>query len=114
MPTTFTPHPSERDLINVARDEIGAKKKERIFAHCRECATCADRLIELTREHAPDPGPIKLTRWHKFSIALFVVTLIAVVVGMVWFLRTLPGPQPFGPPPPLEEPDSSAPGQEDP
>ncbi len=82
-------HMTEQDLVNFARDELGERKKARIIAHCKECPPCADRLIEAAREHAPDPGPIKLSRWNKISLIAMVVALIAIVLGMFWFVRQL-------------------------
>ncbi len=82
-------HLSESDLVNFGRDELGDRKKARIIAHCKECPPCADRLIEAAREHAPHPGPIKLSRWNKISLVAMVVALIAMVLGMFWFFRQL-------------------------
>ncbi len=82
-------HLSESDLVNFGRDELGERKKARIIAHCKECPPCADRLIDAAREHAPDPGPIKLSRWNKISLVAMVVALIAIVLGMFWFFRQL-------------------------
>ena len=82
-------HLSESDLINFGRDELGERKQARIIAHCKEFPPCADRRIEATREHAPDPGLIKLSRWNKISLAAMVVALIAMVLGTFWFFRQL-------------------------
>lgn len=97
-------HPDERDLINLAREELGSRKSERILAHCRNCPPCADRLLELVREHAPPPGPLRLSRWQKFSIVLFVVTLVLLVVLLVWWIRALPEQLDAGIPPTPESP----------
>ena len=82
-------HLTESDLVNFGRDELGERKKARIIAHCKECPECADLLIEAAREYAPDPGPIKLSRWNKISLIAMVVALIAIVLGMFWFFRQL-------------------------
>jgi len=87
---TYAPrddHPSERDLLNFARDELGEVRKDRIIQHCRQCPRCAERLIELTREHAPDPGPLRLSRFQKISILLLVLSLVAAFGGLMWTLR---------------------------
>lgn len=82
-------HPSARDLVNFARDELGGQKKSGILDHCRQCPECAEKLIEATRENAPPPGPIKLSRFNKLSIVFLIVALIATVFGLVWFLNQL-------------------------
>lgn len=82
-------HPSERDLINYARDELGRYKKFRIIEHCKECPECADRLIEAAREHGPEPEPFKLSKWNKISIVVMVVALLAVAFGMWWLLTSV-------------------------
>lgn len=114
---TYAPrhdHPPERDLLNFARDELGEAKKQRIIQHCRQCPECADRLIELTREHAPDPGPFKLTKFQKISIVLLILSLVAAVGGLMWTLQQIaqqPG-VPAGPEMPLPDEDA-APGETD-
>lgn len=82
-------HPSDRDLINFAHENLGARKQNKILAHCRQCPQCADRLIDATRQHAPDPGPFKLSRWNKLSILFLILMLLATLGGMVWFLNQL-------------------------
>jgi len=82
-------HPSDQDLVNYARDELGRYKKFRIIEHCRECAECAERLIAAAREHGPEPEPFRLSRWNKISIAVMVVALLAVAFGMYWVLRSV-------------------------
>jgi len=82
-------HIADHDLIHFAQDRLGARKKDRIIAHCRECEWCAERLIEATREHAPDPAPFRLTRWQKISILVMVLALIATVASMVWVFRQI-------------------------
>jgi anti-sigma factor RsiW len=118
---TYAPrhdHPPERDLLNYARDELGEAKKARIIQHCRQCPECADRLIELTREHAPDPGPLKLSRFQKISIVLLILSLVAAVGGLMWTLQQIarqPG-LPAGPEMQVPEknasPERTSPGQE--
>ena len=81
-------HPDERDLINLAREQLGRKKRERILEHCRGCRPCADSLIDLVREHGPPPAPMRLTRWHKISIALLVASLLALVLVTAFWVRT--------------------------
>lgn len=87
---TDSRHPTERDLLNFAREELGERRKQKILQHCKRCQECADRLLEAVREHAPPPGPIKLSWWNWASIVLFVVLLIALIGGFVWFLRSVP------------------------
>jgi hypothetical protein len=82
-------HLTEPDLVNFGRNALGERKQARIIEHCKECPECADRLIEATREYAPAPGPIKLSRWNKISLVAMVVALIATVLGMFWFFRQL-------------------------
>ncbi|NKB87270.1 MAG: hypothetical protein GKS06_03495 [Acidobacteria bacterium] len=82
-------HPSERDLINYAREELGRYKKFRIIEHCKECPECADRLIEAAREHGPEPEPFKLSKWNKISIVVMLGALLAVAFGMWWLLRSV-------------------------
>ena len=96
-------HPPEQDLLNFARDELGEAKKERILKHCRQCTPCADRLIELTREHAPDPGPFRLTRFQKLSLLILALSLVAAIGGLVWTLRQV-AQQPGLPVPPKARP----------
>lgn len=98
-------HIADGDLVNFARDQLGERKKDKILAHCKQCDWCAERLIDATREHAPDPAPFKLTRFQKISIAVMIIALIASVAGMVWFFRQL-GQQasPFDMPPGYEQP----------
>jgi hypothetical protein len=109
-------HPPEHDLVNFARDQLGEQKKARILQHCRQCHDCADRLIELTREHAPPAGPLKLTKWNKIWLWLLLFSLVAATAGVVWTFRQmarqpamLPGleaPMPE-PEPPAEDGDSN-------
>lgn len=101
---TMNGHPNERDLANFARDALGEVKKRRILAHCRECPPCADRLIEATREHAPPPGPIRLTRWNKISLAALAVALVALVATLVLLMRSLRAPELLEPSAPVEAP----------
>lgn len=96
-------HPDDRDLVNFVRDEIGGRKKEKILEHCRRCQPCADRLIEATREHAPDPGPMRLTRWNKIWLGALVVALIVLVLTFVLLLRGLQTPPVDPLPTPLEQ-----------
>lgn len=120
---TYAPrhdHPPERDLLNFARDELGEAKKERIIRHCRQCPECAERLIELTREHAPDAGPFRLTRFQKISIVLLILSLVAAIGGLMWTLQQVaqqPGlpagpemPLPDGGPAPDADDQGRAPG----
>lgn len=88
-------HLTERDLVNFARDELGEAKKRRMLEHGRACPACADKLIEAAREHAPPPGPLRLSRANKISLAALVVALVALIVAMFWFMRQVG--QPSGP-----------------
>ena len=103
-------HPSERDLINYACDELGRYKKFRIIEHCKECPECADRLIEAAREHGPEPEPFKLSKWNKISIVVMVVALLAVAFGMWWLLSSVGQGTGLYEPPLDEAP--AAPGEE--
>ncbi len=91
-------HPNDQDMINFALDELRQRKKDRILAHCRECPDCADRLIAATREHAPDPGPMRLTRWNKIWLGALVVSILALVATLVILLRSMQPPEPMLPP----------------
>lgn len=91
-------HPEDRDLVNFARDEIGARKKDRILAHCRECPECADRLLAATRDHAPPPPPFQLTRWNKIWLGALVLSLIALAITLVVLLRSVQPPDAMLPP----------------
>ena len=82
-------HPTERDLINYARDELGRYKKFRIIEHCKECPECADRLIEAARDHGPEPEPFRLSKWNKISIVVMIAALLAVAFGMWWLLSSV-------------------------
>ena len=97
-------HPQDRDIINFATDRLGEHKKGKILAHCRECPTCADRLIEATREHAPAPGPIKLSRWNKISLVALALALAILVVTLVMLVRSLEAPVPVSPDVEIVEP----------
>jgi hypothetical protein len=104
-------HPPDRDLANFARERLGEAKKQRILQHCRQCPDCAERLIELTREHAPDPGPMKLTRLNRISLWLLLLSLVAATAGLIWTLQQM-AQQPTFPPGeelPLPAPDSERP-----
>jgi len=104
-------HLSERDLLNFAREELGERKKNKLLEHAKGCGYCADRLLETVREHAPPPGPIKLSWWNWASIGLFVVLLVVMVVLFVWFLRQAPPEAPALPENvPEERPEVQPPG----
>ena len=105
-------HPDATDLLNLARQQLGTKKSQRILDHCKECPPCADQLLELVREHAPAPEKRPLSWWNWASIVLFVVALGALAVTMVWFLRSVAQTTPFDIPP--AETPSTAPGEREP
>lgn len=81
-------HPDAQDLLNLAQEKLGKKKSQRILDHCKDCPACADALLEAVREHAPKGERQPITRWQWISIGLFIVALVAVVVAMVWFVRS--------------------------
>ena len=92
VPSTTLPamqHPSEQDLINYARDEVGRYKKFRILEHCKECPECADKLIAAARDHGPEPEPFRLSTWNKVSLVIMVLALLGVVFGLYWMVRQL-------------------------
>lgn len=97
-------HPSEQDLINYARDELGRYKKFRIIEHCKECSECAERLITAAREHGPEPEPFKLSTWNKVSIVIMLLALLGVAFGLYWMMRQVGASQPglMEPPAPSE------------
>ena len=107
-------HPDPKDLLNLAREQLGRKKSQRIFDHCKECPECADLLLEAVRKHAPAPEKRPLTWWNWASIVLFFVALATVVAALVWFLRTTEQSNPFGLDAPAEGPPSIAPRQDPP
>ncbi len=80
-------HPDPKDLVNLAREQLGRKKTQRILDHCKKCPECADRLLEAVREQPIDPTPVKLSRWSWISLAVLVLTIIAIVVMVFWILR---------------------------
>jgi len=88
-------HPDPQDLLNLARDQLGKKKSQRILDHCRECPPCADALLEVVRDQAPEGARPPMTRWQWVSIILFIVALVVVVVLMVWFVRGAAQTRPF-------------------
>ena len=92
-------HPEPKDLLNLARERLGKKKSQRILDHCKECPECADSLLEAVREHAPEQEKLPLSWWNWASIVLFFVALAAVVLAVVWFLRSAARTAPFEPPP---------------
>lgn len=107
-------HPSDQDLANYARDELGRYKKFRIIEHCKECPECAERLIDAAREHGPEPEPFRLSKWNKISIAVMIIALLGVAFGMYWLLRSVgqsaardlferPAPEGLSVPEPLPE-----------
>lgn len=102
-------HPEQRELVNYARDALREQKKQRILEHCRGCPECAERLIEAVREHGPDPGPIRLTRWNKISLAALALALIVLVVTFVLLIRGLGRSTP--PMPETDGDEQSSPGQ---
>lgn len=80
-------HPTERDLLNFARDALRQTKRQRILAHCRDCQPCADRLLDLVRQHAPPGERLRLTWFNWLSIVVLAATLLALVGGLIWLLR---------------------------
>ncbi len=91
MTASSTQHPDLQDLVNLAREQLGRKKTERILAHCKECPECADKLLAAVREQPIEAGRIKLTIWNWLSIIAMVLAIIAVIVAMWWLLGDISG-----------------------
>ena len=87
-------HPDPKDLANLAQERLGRKKTQRIFDHCKECPECAELLLETVRSQPIAGERLALSKWNWISIAVLILSLIAVVVAMRWFLnsRSRPGP----------------------
>jgi hypothetical protein len=95
--TPTSPHPSAEDLANLAREELGRKKTQRILDHCRECPECAELLLEAVSNQPMSRERISLSKWNWISIIILVVALIAVFGLLLWLLRGAAPPPPEAP-----------------
>ncbi len=96
MSTPQSRHPDPKDLANLAQERLGRKKTQRILDHCKDCPECAELLLETVRSQ-PIPGErLALSKWNWISIAVLILSLIAVVVAMLWFLNSTSRPGALG------------------
>ena len=96
MNTAQSRHPDRKDLANLAKERLSRKKTQRILDHCKECPACADVLLEMVRSQPIAGERLVLSKWNWFSIAVLILSLIAVVVAMFWLLNSASRPGAFG------------------
>ena len=96
MSAPLSQHPDPKDLANLARERLGRKKTQRIFDHCKECPECAELLLETVRSQPIAGERLTLSKWNWISIAILILSLVAVVLAMLWFLNSRSRPGLFG------------------
>lgn len=94
-------HPSSVDLANLASEKLGRKKTQRIIEHCKGCPECADRLLDVVSRQPAGGEKMRLSKWNWISIAILVLSLLAVFGLMVWLLRGATPPVPALTQPPV-------------
>lgn len=80
------PHPSAADLANLAREELGRKKTERILEHCKQCPACAELLLDAVSNQPFERERLRLSKWNWISIGVLLVALIGVFALLLWLL----------------------------
>jgi len=99
------PHPTAADLANLAREELGRKKTQRILEHCKQCPACADALLDAVSNQPFERERLKLSKWNWISIGVLLVAIIGIFALLLWLLSGVgrgPGELPETSDPPAE------------
>ncbi|MGD8815778.1 MAG: hypothetical protein PVJ51_01240 [Acidobacteriota bacterium] len=80
------PHPSAADLVNLAREELGRKKTQRILEHCKRCPACAELLLDAVNNQPFEGERLRLSKWNWISIGVLLAAVIGVFALLLWLL----------------------------